>query len=70
MILFLESLDVEQEVIGKTTKEVFLRYDTFCSENGFSRMAMQTFTKEVKKHLHCDRRQMREGETRVTRFVR
>lgn len=71
VILFLESLDVEQEVIGKTTKEVFLRYDAFCSENGFSRMAMQTFTKEVKKHLHCDRRQMREsGGIRVTKFVR
>ena len=58
ILSFLEEVP-EEEILNKQTKEVYARYDTFCYENGFSKMAMQTFTKEIKKHLQCDRKDVR-----------
>lgn len=58
VLSFLEEVP-ENEIIGQETKTVYARYDTFCTDNGFSRIAMQTFTKEIKKHLGCDRKDVR-----------
>lgn len=52
ILLFLDELE-EDEVLNHETKEVFARYDTFCHENGFTKIAMQTFSKQVTKILDC-----------------
>lgn len=52
ILLFLEELE-EDEILNHETKEVFARYDTFCHENGFTKIAMQTFSKEIVKRLDC-----------------
>lgn len=69
ILLFLEDIE-EHEILNHETKEVFARYDTFCSENGFQRMAMQTFTKEIKRHLHCDRKDVRVNGRKAIVFKR
>ena len=52
LLLFLDEIE-ENDVLNHETKEVFARYDVFCHENGFQKMAMQTFSKEVTKKLDC-----------------
>jgi putative DNA primase/helicase len=52
ILLFLEEVE-DFEVLNHETKEVFARYDTFCHENGFTKVAMQTFSKEITRHLDC-----------------
>ena len=69
ILLFLEEVE-ESEILNHETKEVFSRYDTFCSENGYTRIAMQTFTKEIKKHLNCDRKDVRLNGKKVIVFCR
>ena len=52
LLLFLDEVEVF-EVLNHETKEVFARYDTFCHENGFQKVAMQTFSKEITRLLDC-----------------
>lgn len=69
ILLFLEEVE-EDEILNHETKEVFARYDTFCNENGFTRIAMQTFTKEIKKHLGCDRKDVRLNGKKAIIFIK
>lgn len=50
LLLFLDEVG-EEEILYHTTKESFMRYDTFCYEGGYTKVAQQTFTKEVCKHF-------------------
>lgn len=52
LLLFLDEVE-EHEIMNHETKEVFARYDTFCHENGFTKVAMQTFSKEITRLLDC-----------------
>ena len=52
MLLFLDEVE-DYEIINQETKEVFARYDTFCHENGFTKVAMQTFSKEITRLMDC-----------------
>lgn len=45
--------EVGDEIMNDTTKEAYLRYDTFCHDNGFTKMQMQTFSKEICKVYGC-----------------
>ena len=69
ILLFLEEVP-EEEILNRETKEVYARYDTFCYENGFQRIAMQTFTKEIKKQLHCERKDVRINGKKVIIFTK
>ena len=69
ILLFLEDID-ESDILNHETKEVFTRYDVFCSENGFTRMAMQTFTKEIKRYLKCERKDVRINGRKAIIFKR
>lgn len=69
ILLFLDEVD-ESEILNHETKEVYARYDTFCSENGFTRIAMQTLTKEIKKYLNCDRKDIRLNGKKKIVFIR
>ena len=67
LLLFLDEVE-EEEILNHETKEVFARYDTFCHENGFQKMAMQTFTKQINKILGCDRKDVRINGKKVIVF--
>ena len=69
ILLFLEEVP-EEEIMNHETKEVYARYDLFCHDNGFTRIAMQTFTKEMKKHLNCDRKDVRMNGKKCIVFCR
>jgi putative DNA primase/helicase len=69
ILLFLEDVP-EEEILNNETKSVYARYDTFCYDNGFSKMAMQTFTKEIKKYLNCDRKDVRINGKKCIVFTR
>ena len=53
LLLFLEEVE-ESEILNHDSKELFARYDTFCHEGGFTKIAMQTFSKEICKRLGCN----------------
>ena len=67
LLLFLDEVE-EEEILNHETKEVFARYDLFCHENGFQKMAMQTFTKQINKTLGCDRKDVRINGKKVIVF--
>lgn len=67
LLLFLDEVP-EEEILNHETKEVFARYDVFCYENGFQKMAMQTFTKQINKTLGCDRKDVRINGKKVIVF--
>lgn len=69
ILLFLDEVE-EREIINQETKSVYTRYDTFCYENGFTKVAMQTFSKDMKRYLDCDIVYKRIGGTRCRIFVR
>lgn len=53
ILLFLDEVE-EREIINQETKSVYTRYDTFCYENGFTKVAMQTFSKDMKRYLDLE----------------
>ena len=63
ILQFLEDVD-ESEIIGHETKDVYARYDTFCAENGLTRMSAIAFNKEIGKRLGCEKYQTRDVNTR------
>lgn len=69
LILFLDEIE-EDEVLNHETKDVFARYDVFCHENGFQKMAMQTFSKEVTKKLDCKVTDRRVNGRKCRLFIR
>ena len=69
ILLFLDEVE-EREIINQETKSVYTRYDTFCYENGFTKVAMQTFSKDMKRYLDCDIVYKRIGGVRCRVFVR
>lgn len=48
---FFEELDVEADLIGIPTREVFLRYEVWCTENAVQKMSNIEFSKIVRKHF-------------------
>ena len=69
ILLFLEEVP-EEEILNHETKDVYARYDAFCRINGFTKIAMQTFTKELKKHLNCERKDVRVNGKKCIVFTR
>lgn len=51
ILLFLKDIELD-EILNHETKEVHLRYDTFCSENNFQRMGLANFSKEITKRCN------------------
>jgi putative DNA primase/helicase len=68
MLLFLDEVE-ESEILNHETKEVFARYDVFCHENGFTKIAMQTFSKEITKRLSCKVAERRVNGKKCRLFV-
>ncbi|MBQ3334937.1 MAG: DNA primase [Eubacteriaceae bacterium] len=54
VILFVEDLDIDGEIIGKSTKDVYLRYSVWCEENGHKPLSNTSFTREIKSILRCE----------------
>lgn len=48
---FFAELDLEADIIGIPTREVFLRYEVWCTENAVQKMSNIEFSKIVKKHF-------------------
>ena len=69
LLLFLDEVE-EDEILNHETKEVFARYDTFCFENGFQKLAMQTFSKEITNKLDCKIADRRVNGKKCRLFVR
>lgn len=69
LLLFLDEVGAD-EILNHETKEVFARYDVFCHENGFTRIAMQTFSKEIIKRLDCKIADRRVNGRKCRLFVR
>lgn len=69
ILSFLSEID-HDEIFNHETKEVFLKYEIFCNHNGFQKMAMQSFTKELNKRLGCVRKETRVNKKKTAIFVK
>lgn len=70
VILFVEEFGAEN-IINNEVKKVFEQYDIFCYQNGFNKMAMQTFSKEIIKQLGLVTKQIRKADGKQPRvFVK
>ena len=49
IIGFLRDLDVDVDILNQPTKDVYIRYKLYCSDNGFNPMSAGEFTKYIKK---------------------
>lgn len=54
VIGFLKDLSIADDVVNKTTSEVYLRYKLYCSEYGFTAMSAGEFSKFIKKEYGLD----------------
>lgn len=68
ILQFIDETD-ESEIINQETRKVFLQYDVFCSQNGYTRTAKQTFTKEINRLMGLERSHKRIGENKRTAWV-
>ena len=50
IVMFLKEVEMD-EILNHETKEVHLRYDSFCNQNNFQRIGLATFSKEMTKRL-------------------
>lgn len=50
--MFLESVE-DSEILNHETREVYLRFSTFCTESGYQTVTIQSFSKEITKRLDC-----------------
>lgn len=51
---FLNELEPDVDIINQPTKDVYLRYKIYCSENGFNPMSAGEFSKLVRKEYGLD----------------
>ena len=54
IIGFLRDLDVDVDILNQPTKDVYIRYKLYCSDNGFNPMSAGEFTKYIKKAYELD----------------
>ena len=69
ILLFLDEID-DADIINQETKSVYTRYDTFCYENGFTKVAMQTFSKDMKRYMDLKIEDRKVGGRKCRIFVR
>lgn len=70
VILFVEEFG-EENIVNNETKKVFQQYDIFCYQNGFNKMALQTFSKEVIRLLGVESKVVRTANKTLARvFVK
>ena len=53
VLLFLKELDIT-DIVNKTTRDLFSRYQLFCAENNFNAMSGGEFSKAVRKRFSLD----------------
>lgn len=58
ILIFFKELERE-EVINKSTRDLFARYGLFCSENGFNAMSNVEFSKTVRRVFEVDIKEKR-----------
>ena len=51
---FFKDIDVDAEVNGEPTKDVYARYKLYCNDNNFTPLSAIEFTKYIKKELEMD----------------
>lgn len=54
VIGFFKELDVNIDILNQPTKDLYLRYKIYCSENGFTAMSAGEFSKLVRKEYKLD----------------
>lgn len=53
ILLFLKELEIG-DIVNKTTRDVFSRYQLFCAENNFNAMSGGEFSKAIRKRYSLD----------------
>ena len=54
VIGFFKELDIDVDILNQPTKDVYLRYKLYCSDNGFNPMSAGEFSKIIKKEYGLD----------------
>ena len=53
VLMFFEDLN-RSEIVGQPTKDIYLQYQVFCSENNFTPMSNIEFSKQINKYYGVD----------------
>ena len=72
VLAFIKHCDEEEiSILNEPVREVFLRYSTFCSENGYVALANNEFSKQVQRimKIKTDRRRVRGSKNKVSIFT-
>lgn len=54
LLAFLKETDVEVDIIGEPTGDVYRRYSCFCQENGLSAIGKTVFSRQICSILHLE----------------
>lgn len=65
IILFIKDTEIE----GRFTKDVYLEYQVFCTENHYTCYTLSNFSKEIRKRLGLVAKQFRVGNEIKKRYV-
>ena len=60
----------DAEVEGRFTKDVYMEYQVYCTENHFTAYTLANFSKEIRKRLGLVAKQVRLGSQVVKKYVR
>lgn len=68
VLLFLDEVP-RDEIVNQETRSVFLRYDVFCVENGFSKMTATAFSRKLREYMDIDIKVIRKGRKTARIFT-
>lgn len=54
ILLFFKGLNLEQNIIGQTTNDVYMNYELFCRDGNFQPMSKIEFSKQIKKKFNVE----------------
>ena len=60
----------DAEVEGRFTKDVYMEYQVYCTDNHFTAYTLANFSKEIRKRLGLVAKQVRLGSQVVKKYVR
>ena len=57
ILAFIKDLDVDVDIVGEPTGDVYRRYTVFCHENGFNAIGKTVFSRQLCTMLHIEAKQ-------------
>ena len=70
VLAFLDGCDIETEILNERTADVYRRFEVFCNENGYKKLANNTFSKRVNAILGTKTKDIKRDKKKITVFMK